>query len=191
MKRVGSIAMIRMVAVVAAMLGSSATVAVAQGGAAPAGCTTLACDVQGDWEGARQLILGVAEAMPEDKYGYKPTPAQRSFAEQLMHIAQADGMMQGFLGGKTKPPTLNTKATAKADVIATLRQSFDYGAAVLKEFSDAQFVERVKTPPFMGGSASRVRIAYFNLEHTQDIYGQLVVYLRLNGITPPASRRGV
>ena len=58
---------------------------------------------------------------------------------------------------------------------------------VLKEFNDQQLLERVTPPRFLGPSAARVRIAYFSLVHTEDIYGQMVVYLRLAGVTPPAS----
>jgi uncharacterized damage-inducible protein DinB len=93
------------------------------------------------------------------------------------------------LGGKTPAPMVNTQATSKADIVAALRQVNDYGAAVLKEFNDQQLAERVASLPFMGPTASRLRVIYFSMSHSQDIYGQLVVYLRLSGITPPASNR--
>jgi uncharacterized damage-inducible protein DinB len=154
--------------------------------------TTLAGDVQADWARTRQLLQGIAEAMPEDKYSFKPTAPQETFGQRVMHVAQIDTMILQALGGKTAPPTINTKATSKADIVAALKQSFDYGDAVIKEFSDQQWSERVMPPPFMGPSASRLRIIYFSMQHSEDIYGQLVVYLRLSGGTPPASagRRG-
>jgi hypothetical protein len=65
----------------------------------------------------------------------------------------------------------------------------DFGAAVIKEFNDQQLSERVASLPFMGPTASRLRIIYFSMGHSQDIYGQLAVYLRLNNVTPPASNR--
>ena len=107
-----------------------------------------------------------------------------------MHIVQVDGFLFNSLGGKTAAPTINQKATTKADILAALKQSYDWQAAVLKEFNDQQLVERVTPPPFLGSSASRVKVFYYDLQHTEDIYGQLVVYLRLNGVTPPASQRG-
>jgi hypothetical protein len=70
-----------------------------------------------------------------------------------------------------------------------LRQSMDYFEVVLKEFTDQQLNERVAVRG-MGPSASRVRLVYESIFHSLDIYGQMVVYLRLNGIVPPASRRG-
>jgi len=162
-----------------------------RGPAAPA-CTTVACDMQGDWERTKTLVLGLVNAMPDDKFGYKPTPAQGSFAERAMHVATIDMALLGTVGGKTPAPTLaNPKATTKAEVVAALQASFDYGAAVIKEFNDQQLMERVASMPFLGPTASRLKVIYFSMQHTQDIYGQLVVYLRLNGITPPASNRGV
>jgi uncharacterized damage-inducible protein DinB len=152
---------------------------------------TLGCDVQADWERTRGLVVGLADAMPEDKFGYKTTPAQRSYAEQVMHIVQTDVLLLGSIGAKTPVPTLNPKATSKADVMAALRQSYDFGTAVIKEFDDAQLNERVKSLPFLGPLTSRLRVIYGSMQHSNDIYGQMVVYVRLNGITPPASNRGI
>jgi uncharacterized damage-inducible protein DinB len=161
-----------------------------RGPTAPA-CETLACEVLADWERTRTLIIGIADAMPADAYGFRTTPPQRTFGEHLMHIVQVDRFLLGALGARTQPPPIDMTATSKADVMAALRQSFDYGAAVMREFTDAQLLEHVTAPPFLGPTASRLRIYYYDLQHTQDTYGQRVVYLRLNGITPPASVRGV
>jgi len=156
-----------------------------RGPAAPA-CTNLACDVQADWARSMRLLMTTAEAMPEDKWSYKATPAQRSFGEQVMHIVQIDQKLLGGLGGKTPAPQINGSATSKADVVAALRQSLDYGAAVIKEFDDQGLLERIPGM-FLGPSASRLRLINFSMSHSQDVYGQMVVYLRLNGIVPPAS----
>lgn len=161
----------------------------AQGrGNAPA-CTTVQCDVLGDWGRGYGLLIGVAEAMPDDKFGFKPTPAQESFGQRLMHVAGIDAKLLSTLGGKTAAPMVNMQASSKADIVAALRQVNTFGAAVVKEFNDQQLAERVASLPFMGPTASRLRVIYFSMTHSQDIYGQLVVYLRLNGITPPASNR--
>jgi uncharacterized damage-inducible protein DinB len=154
-------------------------------GGAPA-CTNLACDVQADWARSMRLLITTAEAMPEDKWGYKSTPAQRSFGEQVMHIVQIDQKLLGGLGGKTPAPQINMKPASKADTVAALRQSLEYGAAVVKEFDDQGLLERVPGM-FLGASASRIRLINFSMTHSQDVYGQMVVYLRLNGVVPPAS----
>jgi uncharacterized damage-inducible protein DinB len=161
-------------------------------GGPPAGptITTLAGDVQAEWATQKELLVNAADAMPDDKFGYKPTPAQRSYGEQIMHVVQANQFLVGMLGGKTPAPAINLKAATKAEVMTALRQSMDYWEVVLKEFTDQQLNERVATPPDFGTSASRLRLFYLSITHSLDIYGQMVVYLRLNGIVPPASRRG-
>ena len=156
------------------------------GGRGGPACTNLACDVQADWTRSMGLLTRTAEAMPEDKWTFKSTPAQRSFGEQVMHIVQIDQKLLAGLGGKTPAPQVNLKATSKADVMAALRASLEYGQAVIKEFDDQGLLERVPGM-FLGASASRVRLINFSMSHSQDVYGQMVVYLRLNGVVPPAS----
>ncbi len=149
---------------------------------------TLAGDLLKDWTQQESTMIAIAEAMPEDKFGYKSTPAQRSYGEQVMHVVQVNQMLLGTLGAKAAAPAINMKATSRADILQALRQSYDYGEAVFKEFNDAAWVQPVMGPRFIG-QATRVRIANFAMTHTMDIYGQMVVYLRLNNIVPPASRR--
>ena len=159
-----------------------------RGPAAPA-CATLSCDILADWQRTAQQIIAIADKMPEDKWGYKSTPAQRSYGEQVMHIVQTDVRFIGALGGKTPAPTIDANAAAnKAASMAALRQSFAYGEAVVKEFNDQQWLERIGGM-FMGPSVARLRVLYFDMGHSQDIYGQMAVYLRLNGLVPPASDR--
>lgn len=160
--------------------------------------TTLSADALKDWRMQKDTMMKIADAMPEDKFGYKSTPAQRSWGEQILHVAGGNIFLLRFLGGKAAAPAIDTndmvafglKASTKAQYLKALSDSFDYGEAVLKEFSDAQLTETVKGPPWMGAS-TRVRMFYDAVAHCQDIYGQMAVYLRLNGIVPPASRRGV
>lgn len=159
-----------------------------RGGRGGPACMTLACDVQSDWARSAQQLTAIADAMPEDKWNYKPTDPQRTFGQQVMHIVQVDSKLLAGLGGKTPPPQINMSATSKADVMAALKQSFAYGEALIKEFDDQGLLERVPGI-FLGPSASRVRLINFALGHSQDIYGQMAVYLRLNGVTPPASNR--
>jgi len=153
----------------------------------PAASMTLAGDFANDFAAQEDLILKAANAMPADKFDFKPTPPQQSFGERVMHIVMVNGGLLKALGGKTPAPMINMQAKSKADIMTALKQSFDWGLATVKEFNDQQMVERVMPPRFMGPSASRARIVEFSLVHTEDIYGQMVVYLRLNGVTPPAS----
>ena len=146
---------------------------------------TIHGDLSKDWAGQKTLLVTLANTMPEDKYGFKPTPAQRTFGEHVLHIAQINVMLTKALGGKTPEPAINMKATTKADMIKAMSDSFDYGAKVIAEFNNTTIQETIQAP-FMGPS-TRARIMFFLNGHTQDTYGQMVVYLRLNGLTPPAS----
>ncbi len=170
--------------------GLSASTAIAQ-------TTTLSADVAKDWKAQREVMMRIADAMPEDKFGFKATPPQRSWGEQVLHVAGGNLFLMRYLNGRTPAPPVKTtdmntfglKASTKAEYLKVLADSFDYGDALLNEFSDAALAETVKGPPWMGPS-TRARMVYDAISHCQDIYGQMAVYLRLNGIVPPASLRG-
>jgi uncharacterized damage-inducible protein DinB len=97
----------------------------------------------------------------------------------------------GRLGSTAVAPSINMKATAKAEILKALADSFDYGTAALKEQTDQTMVAAATSTPFdrFMGPSTKVRVVYYVIGHTWDIYGQMVVYLRLNGVTPPASQR--
>jgi uncharacterized damage-inducible protein DinB len=149
---------------------------------------SLQGDFLKEWTGLKDTLVKIAEAMPEAKYNFKPTPAQRDFGGHVMHIAQINMLLLGTLGAKAPAPAINDKATTKADLIKAMADSFDYGTAIIKEQTDQTMAGTIQGPPWMGPS-TRARIFTFAIGHTQDIYGQMVVYLRLNGLVPPASQR--
>jgi len=174
----------------------AATLTAARSLCAQAG-PTLASDLLKDWRAQKETMMRIADAMPEASFGFRATPPERSYGEQILHVAGANIMLMKFLGGKTPAPTIDDadlsvfglKATSKAAILKTLSDAYDYGEAVLREFQDAQLREAVKGPRWIG-DATRAKMVYYTLGHAQDIYGQMAVYLRLNGIVPPASRRG-
>lgn len=167
------------------------------GGHVVAQTATLSGDLLTDWQQQKRMMMGIAEAMPEETYKFKPTEAQRTYAEQILHIAGANVYLMQHLGGAAAAPQVDTTdftvfglpATSKAVVLEALSEGYDYGIAVLQEFSDEQLLETIAGPRYLG-NVTRVKMAYFTLSHAMDIYGQMAVYLRLNGVTPPASRRG-
>ena len=149
---------------------------------------TVYGDLVKDWADQKDLLVKLAAAMPDDKLGFKPTPAQRSYGEHILHIAQVNVALLAAVGGKAPAPTIDMKATTKAAMIKQMTDSFDYGAALLKEF-DNTTIQGMVTQPFGMGPATRARVFFFLVAHTQDTYGQMAVYLRLNGGVPPASQR--
>ena len=140
-----------------------------------------------DLTNQKDTMAKIADAMPEDKFGFKSTPAQRSYGEQILHIAGANVMLFKTYGSKAAAPAINLKATGKSEILKALADSYDFGIAAINEQTDASMLQTVQGPSFMGVS-SRERIAYFVMIHANDVYGQMAVYLRLNGIVPPASR---
>ena len=114
--------------------------------------TTLAGDVQADWAMHKEWLVNAADAMPADKFGYKSTPAQRSYGEQIMHVVQANQQIIGLLAGKIPAPAINLKAATKAEVMTALRSSMDHWDVVLKDFTDQQLNARVAAGGVMGPS---------------------------------------
>lgn len=155
--------------------------------AAPSGTATVLGDLLKDWERQKETMMKIADAMPEDKFGYKSTPPQRSYGEQVMHIATVNVDILKWLGGQTPAPSFTAEsAKTKGDMLKAMADSYDYGTALLKEQTDTSIVETIDGK-FLGPS-TRGRLFWFLLGHSMDIYGQMAVYLRLNGIVPPASR---
>lgn len=144
-----------------------------------------------DWTMLKDTMMKISAAMPEEKFTFKPTPPQRNFGEQVLHVVEANVNQINRLGSKVPAPAYNMKETKRAEILKMLEASFDYGTTVLQSMSDNDLLAPAvsgRGDRFMGGS-NRVRAVYFDMGHTWDIYGQMVVYLRLNGITPPASQR--
>jgi uncharacterized damage-inducible protein DinB len=147
---------------------------------------SLVKELVGIWQRAATEILDVAEAMPEQKYDYKPTPEIATFRDQLVHVA---GIAQRFIdtakGTKSEQPH---KAMTKAEVIGLLKQTFQTGQEMLGSLTDAQLLEQVKFP-FGDRMVSRFTFWQGPLYQIRNHHGQLVVYLRLNGIVPPTTAR--
>ncbi len=144
-----------------------------------------------DWTRLKDTMMKISDAMPEAKFGFRATPPERTFGEQILHVAEANVVQMGRLASKATPPALNMKAVGKAEILKSLADSFDFGTAALNEQTDESMLlaaENTRFDRFMGRS-TRARVVYYVIGHTWDIYGQMVVYLRLNGITPPASQR--
>lgn len=157
------------------------------GPAQVAGGATVLGDLIQDWERQKDALLGIADAMPEDSFGYKSTPAQRSYGEQIMHVATVNVDLLELVGGDAPLPSFTADSvTTKAEMLQALADSYDHGIALLNEQTDASINETIEAA-FLGPS-TRARLFWFLLGHSMDIYGQMAVYLRLNDIVPPASR---
>lgn len=176
-------------AIVACGGGTTSDAPRAQSAAAAAPASQVLMQLRSDWQEQKDTMLKIADAMPEDKFSYKSTSPQRNFGEQIMHVATANVGLLKLLGGNAAAPTFTPEAArTKADMLKALGESYDYGTALMNELSETSVLEPVKDPPSFLGPSSRARIIWSLLGHSMDIYGQMAVYLRLNGIVPPASR---
>ncbi|MBI4444106.1 MAG: DinB family protein [Acidobacteria bacterium] len=139
--------------------------------------------LQKQWEATRNQITTIAQAVPEDKYDYKPTPEVRSFRELLLHIVGEQYTFMGFVAGEKNDNSRFASMKTRAEFLKALSESYDYGAKVLAGMTDQKLLETV---PFMGGQqAARLFVVISNLKDNHEHYGNLVTYLRLNGIVPP------
>ncbi len=141
-------------------------------------------------------MVPAAEAMPDDKFNFAPTQGEfkgvRTFAQQVKHIAAVNYMLGAAilsekppvdLGGENGPDNI----TSKADVVKFLKDSFDYLHKALATIDENNILGQVQSP-FGSNKVSRMGLSLIATSHPFDHYGQMVEYLRMNGIVPPASR---
>lgn len=141
------------------------------------------------WNDIGRKLTAMAEDFPEDKYDFKPNPAQRSFAEQVLHAAGANYFFINPAKG-LKPPEGNVKRSdfkTKADVVAYVRKSFAEGAELIQKKGDPGMSDLL-VDPFANQQARFSDEAWGLIEHSGEHYGQLVVYYRAAGLIPPESR---
>lgn len=143
-------------------------------------------------------FVPAAEAMPEDKFNFAPTAGEfkgvKTFAQQVRHVASVNYMLGAgiagvkapdeLLGGENGPENLKTRA----EILKYLKDSFIYAHKAVTGLQDAQAIAAI--PALWGkGTTTRLTLANLTVAHGSDHYGQMAVYLRMNGIIPPASRR--
>jgi hypothetical protein len=142
------------------------------------------------WNDIGRKLIAMAEDFPEDKYDFKPTPAQRSFAEQLLHAAGANYYFTNPVMGQKAPAGEDPKRDqykTKADVVAFVKKSFADGAAAIKAKGDKGMSDLI-VDPFANQQMRIGDLAYGFIEHCGEHYGQLVGYYRIAGLVPPESR---
>lgn len=139
-----------------------------------------------DLDDVQKKILSLAEAMPAEKYAWRPAPGVRSVSEVYMHIAGGNYFLASFVG--MKPPSYDTskleKITEKQRVLEEMRRSFDHLRTAALMASDADLDKSVK----MFGNDTTWRAAFVTaLNHLHEHLGQSIAYARVNGVVPPWS----
>ena len=162
----------------------------------PAGPPSMGGVLESAVSNVKHEFVPAAEAMPEDKYSFAPTSGEfkgvRTFAEQVKHVAAVNYLVAASILGE-KPPVdpggENGPATvkSKAEIVKFLSDSFVYAQKAVNSIDEKNAVAPIKSP-FGEGSTTRLGMATLIVGHCFDHYGQVVEYLRMNGIVPPASR---
>jgi len=145
----------------------------------------LSMEAKRNYNGIKNNILKMAEAMPEENYSFKPTPEIRSFAGMIGHIADAQLGTCSAVNGAMKQPGAS-KMTAKADLVAALKASNDECDTAFAALTDANATDMIKT---RRGESSRLGTLVGITMHDQEEYGYTAVYMRLKGMTPPSSAK--
>jgi len=125
-------------------------------------------------------IMKSAAAMPESKYSYRPTKDVRSFAEILAHVAEISYALCSNAKGEPAPAATTAKAS-KAKIVAELKSAFEYCDGVYSGFSDAHLNDPGN---FWGAKTNKMFILTQVANHDALHYGNLVTYLRQNGLVP-------
>jgi len=175
------------IAVLPGALAAQATAATA----APAPSTSPVADALRNMEqrSARNLIAA-AEAMPADKYNYRPTPAQMSFAAIQVHLAnEGNDVLCGKTAGVEVPKRAAVDTTAtKEQLVARLRETFQFCEQAFARMDDTKLGEPVS---MFGMNLTRAAALLITVGDWADHYSQESNYLRLNGVLPPTARRGM
>jgi uncharacterized damage-inducible protein DinB len=142
-------------------------------------------------------FVPAAEAMPEDKYSFAPTSGEfkgvRTFALEVRHVATVNYEFGAVILGEKSPVTAGADENgsdtlkSKDDIVKYLNDSFAYLHKALASLDDKNLVTPIKNP-WGEGTVTRLQIALIAVSHPMDHYGQMVEYLRMNSIVPPASR---
>jgi uncharacterized damage-inducible protein DinB len=167
-------------------------VALAQG----AGDKTISQVLDSDVKMIEGEFVSAAEAMPEDKYGFAPANGEfkgvRTFADQIKHVAAVNYLVGAAILGEKPPIDTGGESgpagmKAKADIMAFAKQSFEYAHKAVASITAENATKAVKSP-FGDNMTTRLGLGNVFAWHGFDHYGQMAVYLRSNGIVPPASR---
>ncbi|HTQ95661.1 MAG TPA: DinB family protein [Candidatus Acidoferrum sp.] len=164
--------------------------------AKPAEPKTVANVLDHSISGVEGEFVPAAEAMPEEKYAYVPTSGEykgvRNFSAQVKHVAAVNYLVGAAILGE-KPPVDPggengpDSVKSKAEIVKFLKDSFAYVHKAMGSITETNLVTPIKSP-FGDGMTTRLGLATLIVGHCFDHYGQMVEYLRLNGIVPPASR---
>jgi uncharacterized damage-inducible protein DinB len=159
---------------------------------------TLADTLNRSFSGVEHEFVDAADAMPADKYDFAPTEGEfkgvRTFGQQVRHVAAANYMIAAAILGEAKPPVDTggengpESISSKDDIMKYLKDSFEYVHKAFGSITSEQKAMEMTKSPFGPNQVTKMSLVLVESGHPFDHYGQMVEYLRMNGIIPPASR---
>jgi uncharacterized damage-inducible protein DinB len=157
--------------------------AVGSGSLRAGGDENIVAPLRTQWALTKDMVVNLAESIPESKYAYKPTPEVRTVREQLTHIVSENMFYMSMVAKDPPPdrPKLEALQT-REEILQALRDSYAYGEKTLAALTDETAVEKII---LRGQSVVRWYPVLYNIQDNMDHYGNLVVYVRLNGMVPP------
>ena len=147
----------------------------------------ISANMKQSWTNVKSLLTRMAEKMPEENYRFKPTPEMQDFGQRMAHVITFNMRGCAQVMGDQKTVTLGA-TPSKAEIQAAMKQANDECDSVFNSLTDAEGLKTVTG----GRGGPRTKLAILQglvLEHSQEMYGYLAVYLRLKGIVPPSSDR--
>jgi uncharacterized damage-inducible protein DinB len=145
--------------------------------------TSFLTPTKATWTSTRDLVLGIVEVMPEDKWDFKATPAVRSVREIVTHLVGENYLFFGRVSGENLGNPAE-KLKTRAELLKALRDSYDYGAKVWAGLTDEKALEMIDV---RGQKVQRWSPILGAIQDNMNHYGNLVIYVRLNGLVPPRS----
>jgi uncharacterized damage-inducible protein DinB len=150
----------------------------------------LVAELKTSYNTIKNNFIRIAEKMPEEYYSYKPVDGVETFGRRVAHIADANYAVCAGLKGENKKLGSAAK-TAKAELVAAARESFGYCDSVIETLTDTTALETIPAlggPPLPKGTMRTRLFTLYNLvRHSNEVYGNMSVYLRLKGVVPPSS----
>ena len=135
------------------------------------------------WENSKNYLVGIAEAMPEDYFDFKPTERQMTFKEQLIHIkGNMDWLSNTYFTEVAYKRAETEIPSSKAETIALLSEAFDNALKIIEKVPEASLADTVG---FFAGQKSKLQILTLLQDHVTHHRGQLIVYLNLKNVEPP------
>jgi uncharacterized damage-inducible protein DinB len=165
---------------------------------APVAEPSVGVAMDGTYQWVSAQFMGAAEAMPEDKFDWAPTQGEfkgvKTFAQEVKHVSAVNFFLGSVILGEKPPAEVGNpemgpdSLKTKADILKYMKESFAYAHKAMQSITAQNGTRSVKNPFGQGPDFTPIGMGTLLAFHGMDHYGQMVEYLRTNGIVPPASR---